>query len=54
MIKVCVCWGPRELLQLHQNERMGAALEFLTMYWEEGDALFDRIITAMKHGFITG
>ncbi len=45
MRKVCVCWIPQKLLYLHWKERMGIALEFLTMNWEEGDALFDCIIT---------
>ncbi len=44
MRKVCACRVPRELSDLHQKERIGTALEFLTMYREEGNALFDRII----------
>ncbi len=47
MRKVYACWVPRELSDLHRKERMGAALEFLTMY-REVDALFDRIITGDK------
>ncbi len=44
MRKICARWVPQELSDLHQKECMGAALEFLTMYQEEGDALFDCII----------
>ncbi len=48
--KVCAHWVPRELSNLHWKERMGVALEFLTVYQEEGDALFDCIITRTKCG----
>ncbi len=44
MRKVCVCWVLRELSDLHRKKCMGAALQFLTIYREEDDALFDRII----------
>ncbi len=44
MKKVCTHWVSQELSDLHQKESIGAALEFLTMYCEEGDALFDPII----------
>lgn len=43
--KVCARWVPRELTTDHKNNRMAAAIEFLTRYQEEGEAMLDRIIT---------
>ncbi len=44
MRKVCMRSVPRKLWDLLRKECMGEASEFLTMYQEEDDALFDHII----------
>ncbi len=45
MSKVCARWVPKLLTSEHTEKRMGAALAFLSRYWEEGESLVDRIVT---------
>ena len=45
MTKVCARWVPRQLTSDHKKNRMGAALQLLTLYNEEGEAFFDRVVT---------
>ncbi len=43
--KLSARWVPKNLTDDHRKARMAAALEFFTLYQEEGEALFDRIVT---------
>ncbi len=43
--KLSMCWVSKNLSEDHRKARMGAALHFLTLYNEEGEALYDRIVT---------
>lgn len=45
MSKVSARWVPRELSDEHRKNRMGAALELLTRYNEQGDDFLNRIVT---------
>ncbi len=40
-----VKWVLRQLTEVHQAQRMGAALEFSMQYHNEGDQYMDRIVT---------
>lgn len=43
--KMCARWVPKNLTDVHKTKRMGAALEFLTQYHNDGDEFLDRIVT---------
>ncbi len=43
--KVCALWVPKLLTDKHKQNRMAAAIEFLSLYHAEGESLFDGIIT---------
>lgn len=43
--KVCARWVPRLLSDHHKEQRVDAALQFLQFFEDEGDGLFDRIVT---------
>lgn len=43
--KICARWVPRKLTDQHKKNRMASALSFLTQYHEDGDEIFDRIVT---------
>ncbi len=45
MCKVNARWVPCQLTKEHRAQRMGATLEFLTWYDNEGDQYQDRIVT---------
>jgi hypothetical protein len=43
--KLCACWVPKMLTDDHITKRMGSALNFLTLYAQEGDKFLDSIVT---------
>lgn len=43
--KVCARWVPRLLSDQHKEQRVDAALQFLQFFEDEGEGLFDRIVT---------
>lgn len=43
--KVCARWVPRLLSEHHKEQRVDAALQFQQFFDDEGDSLFDRIVT---------
>jgi len=45
MSKVCARWVPKLLTDEHKKNRMAAAIDLLSLYCEEGEKLFDRIVT---------
>ncbi len=45
MKKVLSQWVPKQLTETHQNECMASAIDFLTRYEQEGNAMLERIVT---------
>ncbi len=45
LLKVCVRWVLKLLTDERKQNRMAAALEFLSLYRAGGESLFDRIVT---------
>ncbi len=45
MRKIYAHWVPHPLTEDHTKQRMAAALDFLTLYTQEGEELVGRIIT---------
>lgn len=43
--KVCARWVPRLLSERHKEQRVDAALQFQQFFDDEGDGLFNRIVT---------
>jgi hypothetical protein len=43
--KLCVSWVPKILTDDHTTKRMGAALNFLVRYHNEGDEFLNHIVT---------
>lgn len=43
--KMCARWVPKVLTDAHKTKRMGAALEFLTLYDQDGEHFLNRIVT---------
>ncbi len=39
MRKVLSRWVPKQLTEMHQNERMASAIDFLTRYEQEGNTM---------------
>lgn len=46
--KYCARWVPKPLTDAHKMNGQGAVLTFFTRYNEEGDAIFDHIVTGDK------
>ncbi|GBN43872.1 hypothetical protein AVEN_29715-1 [Araneus ventricosus] len=43
--KFCARWVPKMLTEIHKTSRMGAALEFLSRYYTNGEDFLNRIVT---------
>jgi hypothetical protein len=47
--KLCVRWVPKILTDDHTTKRMGAALNFLVRYHNEGDEFLNHIVSWISH-----
>ncbi|GBM22178.1 Histone-lysine N-methyltransferase SETMAR [Araneus ventricosus] len=43
--KLCSCWIPKMLTDVHKTKRLGSALTFFTRYREEGNEFLNKIVT---------
>jgi len=43
--KLCSCWVPKMLMDIHKTKRVASVLKFLTCYAREGEEFLDSIVT---------